>query len=169
MYQSLWKTEHRCWGWGGTNRTKKTKLYDKSNSTRALQMSWITKLAKDTDDWQYLGDLYCQSVSHTAGLNSGQSVNNFRDPCVSQHCVYRVSETSRNQTDSFGSIFFLRAVTFQRGFHFWLNPEVIPLCGSSLLLTSQQEICLLLFSMLLHIVSRVELTEKQTMCLTRDT
>lgn len=69
-------------------------------------MSWITKLAKDTDDWQYLGDLYCQSVSHTAGLNSGQSVNNFRDPCVSQHCVYRVSETSRNQTDSFGSIFF---------------------------------------------------------------
>ena len=64
--------------------------------------------------------------------------------------------------------FFLRAVTFQRGFHFWLSPKVIPLCGSSLLLTSQQ-ICLFLFSMLLHILSRVELTDKQIMCLTGDT
>ena len=38
------------------------------------------------------------------------------------------------------------------------NPS---LCGSSILLTSQAEICLFLFSMLLHILSRVKLTEKQ--------
>ena len=48
--KSMKNRGHRCWGWGGTNRMKKTKLYDKSNSTKAPQMSWITKLDKDMDD-----------------------------------------------------------------------------------------------------------------------
>ena len=48
--KSMKNRGHRWWGWGGTNGMKKTELYDKSNSTRAPQMSWITKLAKDVDD-----------------------------------------------------------------------------------------------------------------------
>lgn len=76
---------HRCWGWGGTNGMKRPN-YMTNHPTRAPQMFWITKLAKDVDDWQYRGSL-CQSVSHTA-VNSGQSSEQFqRSVCVTTLCL----------------------------------------------------------------------------------